>query len=114
MSFQLSTPGSVAEPFSLPPECSHLPAKIVRTLPACSARSLCVVGPGRRLRAVALEAENEVCWYRLAKIQRSLGNVAEQQKALAEYQRLHEIANQQKEVEPVFSLREATKQQVDP
>jgi tetratricopeptide (TPR) repeat protein len=65
-------------------------------------------------RAVALEAENEVCWYRLAKIQRSLGNVAEQQKALAEYQRLHEIANQQKEVEPVFSPREATKQQVDP
>jgi hypothetical protein len=63
---------------------------------------------------VALEAENEVCWYRLAKIQRSLGNVAEQQKALAEYQRLHEIANQQKEVEPVFSPREATKQQVDP
>src|SRR5215472_11301524 len=65
-------------------------------------------------RAAAVEPENEVCWYRLAKIQRSLGNVAEQQKALAEYRRLHDLANQQKEVEPVFSPREVTKQEVDP
>jgi hypothetical protein len=43
-----------------------------------------------------------------------LGNVAEQQKALAEFRRLHDIANQQKEVEPVFSPREVTKQEVDP
>ena len=34
--------------------------------------------------------------------------------ALAEYRRLHDIANQQKEVEPVFSPREVTKQEVDP
>jgi len=65
-------------------------------------------------RAVAVEPENEVCWYRLAKIQRSLGNVPEQEKALAEYRRLHDLANQQKEVEPVFSPREVTKQEVDP
>ncbi len=65
-------------------------------------------------RAIAVDPENEVCWYRLAKIQRSLGNVAEQQKALAEYRRLHDLANQQKEVEPVFSPREVTKQEVDP
>jgi tetratricopeptide (TPR) repeat protein len=65
-------------------------------------------------RAVALEAENEVGWYRLATIQRRLGNVAEQQKALTEYQRLHDIANQRKEVEPVFSPREVTKQEVGP
>jgi tetratricopeptide (TPR) repeat protein len=65
-------------------------------------------------RAVAVDPANEVCWYRLAKIQRSLGNVAEQQKALAEYRRLHDLANQQKDVEPVFSPREATKQEVDP
>jgi tetratricopeptide (TPR) repeat protein len=64
-------------------------------------------------RAVAVDPENEVCWYRLAKIHRSLGNVAEQQKALAEYRRLHDIANQQKELEPVFSPREVTKQEVD-
>jgi predicted Zn-dependent protease len=64
-------------------------------------------------RAVAVEPENEVCWYRLAKIQRSLGNVPEQEKALAQYRRLHDLANQQKEVEPVFSPREVTKQEVD-
>jgi tetratricopeptide (TPR) repeat protein len=64
-------------------------------------------------RAVAVDPENEVCWYRLAKIQRSLGNVVEQQKALAEYRRLHDIANQQKEVAPVFSTLEVTKQEVD-
>ena len=65
-------------------------------------------------RAVGVDPENEVCWYRLAKIQRSLGNTAEQQKALAEYRRLHDLANQKKEVEPVFSPREVTKQEVDP
>jgi predicted Zn-dependent protease len=64
-------------------------------------------------RAVAVDPENEVCWYRLAKIQRSLGNVVEQQKALAKYRRLHDIANQQKEVAPVFSPLEVTKQEVD-
>jgi len=64
-------------------------------------------------RAVAVDPGNEVCWYRLAKIQRSLGNIPEQEKALAEYRRLHDLANQQKEVEPVFSPREVTKQEVD-
>jgi tetratricopeptide (TPR) repeat protein len=65
-------------------------------------------------RAVALDPENEVCWYRLAKIERSLGNIPEQEKALAEYRRLHDLANQQKEMGPVFSPREVTKQEVDP
>jgi tetratricopeptide (TPR) repeat protein len=64
-------------------------------------------------RAVTLDPENQVCWYRLATIQRRLGNVTEQDKALAEYRRLHEVAKQQKEVEPVFSPREVTKQEVD-
>lgn len=65
-------------------------------------------------RAVTVDPENEVAWFRLAKVQRALGNVAEQQKALAQYRRLHDIANQQKEVAPVFSPREVTKQEVDP
>jgi tetratricopeptide (TPR) repeat protein len=64
-------------------------------------------------RATQLDPDNEVAWYRLARIQRSLGKTAEQQKSLAEYRRLHDIANQQKEVEPVFSPREVTKQEVD-
>jgi tetratricopeptide (TPR) repeat protein len=65
-------------------------------------------------RAVAVDPDNEVCWYRLAKIQRSLGNLAEQERALAQYRRLHDFANQQKGVAPVFSPREVTKQELDP
>lgn len=65
-------------------------------------------------RAAAADPDNEVCWYRLAQIQRALHNSLEQEKALAEYRRLHDLANQQKELEPVFSPREVTKQQVDP
>lgn len=64
-------------------------------------------------RAVALDPENEVAWYRLAQIQRTLGNANEQQKALTEYRRLHDRASQQKGLEPVFSPREVTKQEVD-
>ncbi|MGA8274239.1 MAG: tetratricopeptide repeat protein [Candidatus Sulfotelmatobacter sp.] len=65
-------------------------------------------------RAVAVDLDSEVGWYRLAQIQRTLGNAAEQQKALTEYRRLHDRANQQKELEPVFSPHEVTKQEVDP
>ena len=65
-------------------------------------------------RAVALDPKNEVGWYRLAQIQKTLGNLGEQQKALAEYRRLHDQASQQKGLEPVFSPREVTKQEVDP
>ena len=65
-------------------------------------------------RAVALDPENEVAWYRLAQIQKTLGNSGEQQKALSEYRRLHDLASQQKGLEPVFSPREVTKQEVDP
>lgn len=65
-------------------------------------------------RAVAVDPENEVAWYRLAQIQKALGNDAEQQKALTEYRRLHDRTNQQHEIEPVFSPREVTKQEVDP
>lgn len=65
-------------------------------------------------RAAAVDPANEVCWYRLAKVQRILGNVPEQQKALAQYRRLHDLANQRKEVEAVFSPREVTKQELDP
>ena len=38
--------------------------------------------------AIELNPENEVSFYRLAQAQRALGNVEEQKKALAEYQRL--------------------------
>ena len=68
----------------------------------------------KTMRAVAIDRENEVAWYRLAQIQKALGKSDEQQKSLTEYRRLHDIASQQKGLEPVFSPREVTKQEVDP
>jgi tetratricopeptide (TPR) repeat protein len=47
-------------------------------------------------RAVALNAEDEVAWYRLAQADRTLGNKEEQTRALAQFQRLRsQIALQQ-------------------
>jgi predicted Zn-dependent protease len=47
-------------------------------------------------RAVVLNADDEVAWYRLAQADRALGNKAEQTKALAQFQRLRsQIALQQ-------------------
>ena len=65
-------------------------------------------------RAVAIDPENEVGWYRLAQIQKALGHNAEQEKALAEYRRLHDRSSQQRGLEPIFSPREVTKQEVEP
>ena len=64
--------------------------------------------------AATVDPENEVCWFRLAQIQRELHNPAEQEKALGEYRRLHDIRNRQKEVEPVLPPGEVTKQEVEP
>ncbi len=66
-------------------------------------------------KAIALNAKNEVSWYRLAQVERALGNVREQQKALAQFQRLrsHE-ASQQAAVRELFSPDEVTKQKLDP
>jgi tetratricopeptide (TPR) repeat protein len=47
-------------------------------------------------RAVALNAEDEVAWYRLSQAERALGNAEEQRKALAEFQRLHNQLAQEK------------------
>ncbi len=65
-------------------------------------------------KAIAANAEDEVAWYRLAQVQKLLGNETEQQKALAEFRRLHHQFNQQKLIEKVFSPSEVTKQELDP
>jgi tetratricopeptide (TPR) repeat protein len=41
-------------------------------------------------RAVALNAEDEVAWYRLSQADRAVGKTEEQKKALAQFQRLHD------------------------
>lgn len=65
-------------------------------------------------KAAATNPENEVCWYRLSQIQGRLGNSAEQQKALAEFQRLHDQSTRQKGFDPDVAPSEVTKQEVDP
>lgn len=66
-------------------------------------------------KAIALNPNNEVSWYRLAQADGALGNVQEQQKALAEFQRLHaRRAGQQEAGSDLFSPGEVTKQKLDP
>ena len=66
-------------------------------------------------KAIALNAKNEVSWYRLVQVEGALGNVREQQKALAEFQRLHgQKVTQQESEKELFSPGEVTKQMLDP
>ena len=69
-------------------------------------------------KAVAANPENEVGWYRMAQIHKALGNATEQEKAIAEYRRLHEEAARQKGIEPrgspFSSPSEVTRQTADP
>ena len=58
--------------------------------------------------------KDEVCWYRLSQIQGRLGNVPEQQKASAEFQRLHDLSTRQKGFGPSAAPSEVTQQEVDP
>ena len=65
-------------------------------------------------KAIALNRQNEVSWWRLAQVERLLGNSDEQKKALAEFQRLHsQAANQQDPGRKLFSPNEVTQQQVE-
>jgi tetratricopeptide (TPR) repeat protein len=62
-------------------------------------------------KAVALDAANEVAWFQLAQAQRALGNAAEQQKAVAEFQRLRDL-KRQAEIN-ILTRQEVTKQSLD-
>ena len=57
-------------------------------------------GSGACTKGSGGESQNEVCWYRLSQIQGRLGNRAEQQKASAEFQRLHDQSTRQKGFDP--------------
>jgi tetratricopeptide (TPR) repeat protein len=65
-------------------------------------------------KAVQLGPGDEVGWYRLAQVQKKLGNTEEQRRALAEYRRLHEKSNPDSKTQELFSPSEVTKQQVEP
>jgi tetratricopeptide (TPR) repeat protein len=60
-------------------------------------------------KALALNAANEVTWYQLSLAQKSLGNAAEQQKALAEFQRLRAEKARRQEL----TRKEITRQELD-
>src|SRR5260370_10617887 len=61
-------------------------------------------------RAASLRPDDEVAWYRLAQVQRSLGNIPEQRKALGVFLRLHSRSLKQQNVTP----HEVTQQMLDP
>ena len=66
-------------------------------------------------KAICAEPENEVSWYRLSQVYGLLGNLAEQKKAFAEFQRLRNRKSSEQEAEKrIFSPSEVTKQQLDP
>jgi tetratricopeptide (TPR) repeat protein len=65
-------------------------------------------------KAIALNTDNEVAWYRLSQVQGMLGHGAEQKKAFAEFQRLrNQKSSQQEAGKQILSPAEVTKQQVD-
>ncbi|HEX3105422.1 MAG TPA: tetratricopeptide repeat protein [Terriglobales bacterium] len=65
-------------------------------------------------KAISLNRDNEVAWWRMAQVERLLGNSDEQKKALAEFQRIHsQAAQQQDQSRKLFSPNEVTQQQVE-
>lgn len=64
-------------------------------------------------KAIALDGDNEVSWWRLAQVERSLGHSEEQEKALAEFQQLHAQGAGEQEGRRLFSEDEVTRQKVD-
>jgi tetratricopeptide (TPR) repeat protein len=63
-------------------------------------------------KAISLNPANEVSYYQLFLGYRALGNPAEQQKALAEFQRLHSLRARPDEL-LTFAPQEVTKQELD-
>ena len=65
-------------------------------------------------KAVEADPGNEVTWYRLAQVQKTLGNSSEQQKALAEFRRLHQESTREKGFDLTGPASEVTKQEIEP
>ncbi len=65
-------------------------------------------------KATLLSPEDDVPYYHLAQVYKALGNAVEQQKALAEFQRIRsQKASRQESLKETFSPREVTKQEID-
>ena len=64
-------------------------------------------------RAITANPSNEVAWYRLGQVERALGHVAGQQKAIAEFQRLRQKSSELEYTKALFSPDEVTKQKAE-
>jgi len=64
-------------------------------------------------KAIALDSGDDVAYYHLAQVHKALGNVPEQQKALAEFRRIRGQRSSQRET-VLFSPRDVTRQELDP
>jgi tetratricopeptide (TPR) repeat protein len=66
-------------------------------------------------KAISLNRQNEVGWYRLSQVEGMLGNAVERQRAFTEFQRLRiEKSSREEAGKGLVSPEEVTKQQVDP
>jgi tetratricopeptide (TPR) repeat protein len=63
-------------------------------------------------KALVLNHDNPVSWYRLARTESALGNTAESQKADAEFQRLRQKPSEHL-AQPIFTPDEVTKQNIE-
>ncbi len=65
-------------------------------------------------KAIALNPDNQVSWYRLVQAERALHNVPEEQKALQEFQRLRKQEASEQAARGLFAPQEVTPQKLDP
>jgi tetratricopeptide (TPR) repeat protein len=64
-------------------------------------------------KAIALNHENPVSWYRLARTELALGNTAESRKADSEFQRLRQKPSEHLASQQIFTPDEVTKQKIE-
>jgi tetratricopeptide (TPR) repeat protein len=64
-------------------------------------------------RAIAADPQDEVAWYRLAQVERILGNEPGQRRAFAEFQRLRQKSSELEAAKGMFNPTDVTKQKVD-
>ncbi len=65
-------------------------------------------------RALTLNRDNEVTWYRLSQVQGVLGNAGEQKGAFAEFQKLRDAKSKREEAgKQIFAPQEVTPQQLE-
>jgi tetratricopeptide (TPR) repeat protein len=64
-------------------------------------------------RAIAANPQDEVAWYRLAQVERILGNEPGQRRAFAEFQRLRQKSSELEAAKGMFNPTDVTKQKVD-